>query len=92
MNRSGEFMQSILSGIPSRIAAGILFAGLLSIAAPAMANGHAMNNNANNTPTCNSIEAALEDLYQVPYGTEDWAKIKIFEDLAKGIGCDFMIL
>ncbi|HEY4073778.1 MAG TPA: hypothetical protein VGM52_11800 [Herbaspirillum sp.] len=76
-------MQSILSGIPSRIAAGILFAGLISVTAPVMAD---------NTATCNSIEAALEDLYQVPYGTEDWAKIKVFEDLAKGIGCDFMIL
>jgi hypothetical protein len=85
-------MQSILSGIPSRIAAGILFAGLFSVAAPATASSSTVSNNANNTPTCNAIEAALEDLYQVPYGTEDFAKIKIFEDLAKGIGCDFMIL
>lgn len=85
-------MQSILRKIPSRIVAGALAAGLFSVAAPAMASNSTVSNNANNTPTCNAIEAALEDLYQVPYGTEDFAKIKIFEDLAKGIDCDFMIL
>ena len=85
-------MQSILSKIPSGIAAGVLTACLFSVTAPAMASSSTVGNNANNTPTCNAIEAALEDLYQVPYGTEDWTKIKIFEDLAKGIGCDFMIL
>jgi hypothetical protein len=61
-----------------------LFVGLASIAAPSMANDH--------TAACNAIEQVLEDLYQVPYGTEDFEKIRALELKAKVLDCDFMIL
>ena len=78
-------MQTIQRKITTSALAIGLFIGLTTIAAPAMAA-------TDPTVACNAIEQVLEDLYQVPYGTEDFAKIRALELKAKVLDCDFIIL